>query len=68
MIPDSVAVLLLLLAIGCAYGWWETNRLLNLYRAYATKQGDRLMELCYPQLQRTSHPTDEVYDWKRDGL
>lgn len=63
---NGLDLLLLLIAVTCAYGWWATSRLLNLYRAHATKQGEALL-MCYPGLQETSQ-TGDVYDWERDGL
>ncbi len=77
MIPDSVAVLLLLLALGALYGWWTAWRNNDLFYNEGYMAGHahtvaKWRELLFPKNDdrhpRSWAPADEVYDWKVQGL
>lgn len=70
MIPDSVAVVLLLLLLSALYAAFLYRRDMLTFHEYAEvleRQVDRHLPYCHTRLQRPSHPA-EPYDWAKDGL
>lgn len=65
MIPDSVAVVLLLLLVAAVVYIRHMQAVAALAYLEGYLHGNKA--LCYTNLQQTSQ-TGDVYDWERDGL